>query len=425
MLMWYRESFRASVYAVGLGLGYISVLFILVAVAPLPSLAGSEERTPSHLYVDPQRGRDREQRSGSAGKPFQTISFAISVIPEDVPNSITIHLMAGHYRTTGGHGMPENHLVLRRRTAPGKYILLKGEGDGKTKNKPVILDWVGTHMVTTFEGRWRIDNVQLGTRNKKQREGFVAEGSRSLLDLVDVRIRTASHSGSGIHAKRAGRVHLYGTIELNEDLHEKCEDKETFCRIMATDHGRVKFMQTKGASLSIGNGGLGASYYGTVRLGCERARITSWARSHPLAIGNSGRIDLGGTEAYFCTMSPNGTLIAAEDDGHILAENTHVILRAGPEGNASAIQLQKASTLFGGPFEIKGSFRATIVIMSGSVFVGKIVGDLDSVDAYTGSHLSLQSGSNLPTRIAHARTGATIVLPSGEVVRERAWLPQK
>jgi len=194
---------------------------------------------------------------------------------------------------------------------------------------------------------------------------------------------------------------------------------------MATDHGRVKFMQGKGASLSIGNGGLGASYYGTVRLGCETASITSWAKSHPLAIGNSGRIDLGGTDTQLSSMNPDGILIAAEDDGHILAENTHVVLRAGSEGNASAITLQKASTLFGGPFEIRGSFRATVVTMSGSTFVGKVVGNLGSVDAYTGAHLCLQVGGSSPARIAHARSGATIVLPTGEVLRERAWTPQK
>jgi len=419
-----RKPFRAAVYAMGLRLWCVSVLSTLATVTSIPSSAGEEELTSRHLYVNPQKGRDRERESGSIREPFLTISYAISVIPQNVPHPVTIHLMAGHYQTTGGHGMPENHLVLRRRTAPRSYISLKGEGGADAGEKPVILDWVGTPMVTAFEGRWGIGNVQLGTRNKKQREGFVAEGSGSLLDLTDIRVRTASHSGSGILAERAGMVHLYGTIELNEDLHEKCEDKETFCRILATDHGRVKFMQTKGASLSIGNGGLGASYYGTVRLGCERAEISSWADVHPLAIGNSGRIDLGGTETHFRTMSPDGVLIAAEDDGHILAEKTHVVLESGPEGSGSAIRLQKASTLFGGPFEIKGSFRGTIVTMSGSVFVGKVVGNLDSVDAYTGSHVSLQSGSSLLTRIAHARAGATIVHPSGEVLRERFWKPQ-
>jgi hypothetical protein len=377
------------------------------------------------IYVDPVRGRDMKGYGETQSQPFRSISAAVAVIPEHVQAPITIHLRPGCYRTTGGHGMPDNHLVLRRRTAPGCYIQLEGAGDENVSKRPVLLDWLGAPMVTVCQGRWRIEHVQLGNRDKKQREGFVAQGSESLLDLVDVRIRTASHSGSGIQAERSGRIHLYGTIELNEDLHDECKDLETFSRIMATDHGRVKFMQSKGASLSIGNGGLGASYYGTVRLGCEAANVTSWAKSHPLAIGNSGRIDLGGTDTQLSSMNPDGILVAAEDDGHILAENTHVVLQAGSEGNASAICLQKASTLFGGPFDIRGRFRGTIVTMSGSTFVGQVVGNLGSADAYTGAHLCLQNGSGLPTRVAHARSGATIVLPTGEVLRERVWTPQQ
>jgi len=395
----------------------------MLFLATVLASGGMSVSSGADIYVDPVRGRDVKGHGETQSRPFRSISAAVAVIPEYVQTPTTIHLLQGRYSTTGGHGMPDNHLVLRRRTAPGCYIQLKGEGGENGSDRPAFLDWLGAPMITVFQGRWRVERVQLGNRDKKQREGFVAQGSESLLDLVDVRIRTASHSGSGILAERSGRIHLFGTIELNEDLHDECKDPETFSRIMARDHGRVKFMQSKGASLSIGNGGLGASYYGSVRLGCEAANIKSWAKSHPLVIGNSGRIDLGGTKTQLSSMNPDGILIASEDDGHILAERTHVVLQAGPEGNAGAICLQKASTLFGGPFDIRGKFRGTVVTMSGSTFVGKVVGEFGSADAYTGAHLCLQAGSSVPTRVAHARSGATIVLPTGEVLRERAWTP--
>jgi len=152
-------------------LASVGLLFIYPAIAPSPSFAEDDDQVPSELYVDPQKGRDNEPSAGSFEKPFRSISAAIAVIPEEVRTPITIHLLPGRYDTTGGHGMPDNHLVLRRRTASGCYIQLKGAGGGKVNARPVLLDWISAPMVTVCEGRWRIGHIQLGTRNKKQRQG--------------------------------------------------------------------------------------------------------------------------------------------------------------------------------------------------------------------------------------------------------------
>ena len=77
-------------------------------------------------------------------------------------------------------------------------------------------------------------------------------------------------------------------------------------------------------------------------------------------------MDLHGTRTHLRGHHPENSLIGPEDDGHILAENTHVILES--LGCRNALYLQKASKVFGGPFEIQGKFDHTIVAMSGSVF---------------------------------------------------------
>jgi hypothetical protein len=267
--------------------------------------------------------------------------------------------------------------------------------------------------VLVQDGEWLLRNLQVGTRRKDQRQGIGVEGP-GLLNLRDVRIRTRSLQGAGLLARRAGRIHLRGAIELNEDLHGRRED-ETHCRIWAQDHGTVMFTEREGASLSIGNGSLAAEYFGCVRLGCAWAKITSWDTSNNIAIGNSGRVDLHGTETILRGHHPDNTLIGPEDDGHIMAEDTHVILES--LGSRHAIFLQKASTLFGGPFELRGEFEYAIVAMSGSVFAGTVKGPVKAVHAYTGAHVSMEHGSSVPEGPVHAESGATIVLPTDEVVR--------
>jgi hypothetical protein len=207
---------------------------------------------------------------------------------------------------------------------------------------------------------------------------------------------------------------LFGAIELNEDLHDKRIGEENFCGILATDHGTVQYQQTKGASLSLGNGRLGASYYGCVRLGCESARITSWTTSNNISIACSGRVDLHGTRTHLRGHHPENSLIGPEDDGHILAENTHVILES--LGCRNALYLQKASKVFGGPFEIQGKFDHTIVAMSGSVFGGTVKGAVSNVEAHTGGQIFLEHGSNMP-RTARGALGGMVVLPDDKILR--------
>lgn len=157
--------------------------------------------------------------------------------------------------------------------------------------------------------------------------------------LKDVTFRTRSNSDAGIYAHRGGKVTLLVRIRLNEHLHDEAPD-ESFCGIIATDHGSVRFGERAGAVLEIGNGSLSASYWGAIRLGCERATITSWGRqSNNLAVNNSGRIDLHDTETTLRAKVPENTPIGPEHDGHILAEGAHIIIDGT---NDCAISLQKA-----------------------------------------------------------------------------------
>ena len=158
-------------------------------------------------------------------------------------------------------------------------VSFQGETTRDDPGQAVILDWRSGYqfMVLVELGHWRFSDLQLGTRQKTQRQGFCSEGTSSLLELENIRIRNASTQGAGIAAQRGGRTHLYGKIELNEDLHDECKDMETYSRVDATDHGTVQFVDGgKGTLLSLGHGSLTCSYYGCIRLGCERAKITTW-----------------------------------------------------------------------------------------------------------------------------------------------------
>jgi hypothetical protein len=390
---------------------------LLLAIGCSDAQIPSSVKAPmADIYVDPEVGNDRQE--GTAARPLRTLSAALALVPQEVHNTVTLHLKPGVYSSTGGQGMLDSQLVLSRSMVPGVIVRLKGEAVSSWPAKAAILDWrsESKFLVTVLNGNWSVSNVQLGTRQKTQRQGFCCEGSGSLLELRDVRIRTASLSGAGIQAQRAGRVHLYGKIELNEDLHQACPDMETYCRVQATDHGTVQFVdQNEGSLLSIGHGSLSSEYYGVIRLGCRRSKITTWGKGeNNLGIGNSGRIDLHGTETHLRGGTGTSGLIGPEDDGHLLAEDTHVILES--LGCRNAIYLQKASTLFGGPFEVRGPFTNTVVAMSGSVFVGIITGAVTHVEAHTGAHITLEHGSSKP-RTARGYLGGTVVLPNDEILR--------
>ena len=406
---------KHAIVALFIILSVFSASTMLGQVSSRNRLAKNGKTAMSQIYVDPVHGDDTQ--AGTKARPCKTISAALSLLPEEVAADVTVHLKAGVYATTGGEGMPVDCLVLRRRMWPGVTVQIQREPDakqGETKNG-AVLDWGGREfLVLVLEGQWSLSNLQVGTRRLDQRQGVGVEGP-GLAIVRDVRIRTTSRAqGAGLLARRAGRIELYGTIEMNEDLHDEREGEENFCGIVAKDHGTVQFMQRDGASLSIGNGQLAASYYGCVRLGCAWARITSWTTGNNISVGNSGRVDLHGTETTLRGRHPDNCLIGPEDDGHILAENTHVILES--LGCRDAIYLQKASKLFGGPFEVRGVFTNTVAAMSGSIFVGTVTGAVSHVEAHTGGHITLEHGSSMP-KTARGYMGGTVVLPNDEIRR--------
>jgi hypothetical protein len=205
-------------------------------------------------------------------------------------------------------------------------------------------------------------------------------------------------------------VSLRGAIRLNEHLHDKA-DPETFAGIIAEDHGLVRFVERDGASLEIGNGSLSASYYGVIRLGCEYARITSWGeQSNNLAINNGGRIDLHGTTTLLSAKRSQNTPIGLEHDGHILAEGARIIIEGE---NDRAIVLQKASTLTCNDIELRGTFKTSLAAMSGSMFVGRFIGDVSHISANTGASINIEElkhSGQLRGPVAATR-GAVISLP--------------
>ena len=227
--------------------------------------------------------------------------------------------------------------------------------------------------------------------------------------LADVTIRTRSESDSGIHADRGGRISLRGTIRLNEHLHEKDQD-ESFCGILAEDGGVVEFVQRDGASLDIGNGSLRTRYYGTIRLGCKTARITSWGRnSNNLSIANGGRIDLRNTTLTLRAPNPKNTPIGLEHDGHILAEDAHIVIEGK---NDSAIALQKASTLTCNDIELRGEFEYGLWATSGSMFVGRFLTNVHKLDARTGSSIHVEKQpEGVGVKEVVVRSGGVVTLP--------------
>lgn len=140
--------------------------------------------------------------------------------------------------------------------------------------------------------------------------------------------------------------------------------------------------------MDIGNGSLSATYYGCISLGCETARITSWAdQSNNLAINNSGRIDLHGTRVLLRARKKENTPIGLEDDGHILGEGARVTIEGA---NNMAIALQKASTFTCNDIELRGQFDSCLWASSGSMFVGRFLTDVGRVEATTGAGVHIE-----------------------------------
>ncbi len=366
------------------------------------------EPAPS-IHVDPIRGSDRAP--GTEAQPLKSLSAAIARIAEPLERSVAIVLAPGEYATTGGMGMPETSLELSRRMRPGVEVNFSApSGPGA---KPAVLAWRGGRsMVEVSEGRWRFANVQIGSFSKEQRRGIEVIGpGRAALENVTFRLR--SRSDAGILARDGGRVTLRGAIRLNDQLESEAPE-ESFCGIVARDHGTVEFDTRDGASLAIGNGSLSVSAYGAIRLGCQSARITCFTRSNNLTINGGGRIDVRNTPVFLRAVDPKNTPIGLEDDGHVLAEEARITIEGE---NDSAIALQKASVLACTEVALKGRFGYAVWASSGSTFVGGFVGDVARLDATTGATLHVEKvvDGKIVGPVTASRCGA-ISLPDGSVV---------
>ena len=358
------------------------VLCSLVGALGLFARGPAQDGDPTRLFVDAERGKDTHP--GSERRPLRSLSAALELLPEPLASTVTIEVRGVH-RTTGGRRMDEGVLALAHRMRPGCEVRIVGRRD--EGGEPPVLAWEGDGaMIDAREGTWRLESLCLGTFSTKQRRGLEVAGPATVT-CKDLSVRTRSNSDAGILARRGGLVLLRGAIRLNADLFDEAPD-ESFCGIVATEHGIVRFEEREGASLEIGNGSLSASLYGIVELGCASARITSWGRqSNNLAVNDSGRIDLRNTPTTLCARRRENTPIGPEHDGHILAEDAHIRIVGE---NDCAITLQKASTFTCNDIELAGSFRKTLWAMSGSMFVGRFLTDVTQVEAHTGASVHIE-----------------------------------
>lgn len=386
----------------------LSALLCIIALgAPLPAQVGAAP--PERIDVDPVHGDDAN--SGSQQKPVKTISAALALLPDPLTQSVTIRLARGAYAVTGGHEMAPTRLELMRRMRPGVTVHIVGAGG----DSPATLAWEGdTTLIDVRDGDWWLENVQVGTFTTRQRRGVMVCGPAHAT-LKNVAFRLRSQSDAGIYAHRGGQVSLRGRIAMNEHLHEQA-DAETFCGIIATDHGIVRFREHDGASLDLGNGSLSASYYGVIRLGCETARITSWGeQSNNLAINNSGRIDLHDTVVTLAARQHRNTPIGLEHDGHILGEGARIIIVSD---NDTAIALQKASTLTCNAIELRGRCETSLFASSGSMFVGRFKCDVGRLEATTGATINIEQIDGRLNGPVIAKHAGRISLPDRDVLPE-------
>jgi hypothetical protein len=383
-------------------------LSIIMICSSTPGL----ESTPPDLYVDGAAGNDNA--SGTKEQPFKSISATIARLPDPLLRSVKIEWSAGLEASTGGQDMAPNCLELMRRMRPGVRVSIVGRRN-RAGELPKMGWEGGAAMIDAREGTWWLENIEIGTGTTRQRRGLMVAGPAGVT-LKNVTFRTRSLSDAAIYAHRGGLVELLGPIRLNEHLHERAAE-ETFAGIIATDHGRVRFAESDGASLEIGNGSLSTSYYGVIELGCKTARITSWGeQSNCLAVNNSGRIDLHNTQVRLVARQKRNTPIGLEHDGHILAEGAHIRIEGT---NDNAIVLQKASTLTCNNIEIRGHFENAIVASSGSMFVGRFLTDVPGLSATTGATIHIEAATGKISGPVSATRGGVISLPDGKVISEK------
>jgi hypothetical protein len=390
----------------------LTTAIAFIALGVLTSRVNAQtDRLPERLYVDPERGR--EDYPGSRRRPVRTISGAIARLPDPLTRSVTIELPCGRYQTTGGRGMPDNVLELMVRMRPGVRVTIVGQVDERGR-RPVLAWEGGRAMIDAREGNWSLEDVQIGTFTRRQRRGVMVAGPAHVA-LKTVSFRQRSLSDAGIYAHHGGQVSLYGAITLNEHLHDDA-DEETFCGIIATDHGLVRFREREGAALSLGNGSLSASYYGCIRLGCATARITSWGeQSNNLAINNGGRIDLHNTAVTLRAQRRRNTPIGLEHDGHILGEDARIVIEGE---NSMAIALQKASTFTCNDIALRGEFDYCLWASSGSMFVGRFLTDVGRIEATTGATVHVEKIDGALSGPVIAKRCGVISLPDRNVYSE-------
>jgi hypothetical protein len=359
------------------------------------AMASSKE-----LYVDPINGNDKA--SGVLCAPVLTLQGALDKLPAQVNDDCTVYLVGGVYPQSGGQ---IDLLELNRPMRENVIVRIVSQG------APVTLNWPapGKPMITVTQGHWSLENVQVGSRQKDQPEGIRVTGP-AVLDLHTVRVHTGGKRSPGLRATRGGMINLYGTIELNEDLHEDCGTGDTFCRIEADYSGVVRFQERENASLSIGNGSLCSGCYGVIELGCSTARITSWHyQANVIAVNNSGRVDFHSTKALLTARNPRNTPIGLEDDGHVLAEGAPITIQGCD--NSNAIVLQKASAFFCNDVTLLGTFKSALLSMSGSTMLVGIIGDLNGGDVTTGARIILEKCTGNLTSPINVGNEGVLVLP--------------
>lgn len=360
----------------------------------------------TRIHVDPVNGSDAA--TGTAERPFRSISAAIAVVPDPVRSSVIIELAEGTHTTTGRVDMPPDRLDLMRRMRPGVSVRIVG------RETATVFGWEGGDcMVDVREGTWTLENLRIGTGTTRQRRGVQVTGPGHVT-LDSVAFQTRSQSDAAIYTHRGGRAVLRGAIRINEQFHLGVPDGDTFSGIIATDHGSVAFTDRERSSLEMGNGSLSAQYYGTIELGCASARITNWSeQSNCLAVNDSGRIDLHSTPVRLSAKNKRNTPIGLEHDGHVLAEGARITIESS---NDHAIVLQKASSLMCNDVELKGVFTWAVSAMSGSVCIVGFDGEAGAIEADTGAHVTVEKLRGEAKRV-EVRHGASVSVPGKETAR--------
>lgn len=107
------------------------------------------------------------------------------------------------------------------------------------------------------------------------------------------------------------------------------------------------------------------------------------------------------------------TPIGLEHDGHILGEGARVTIEGE---NGMAIALQKASTFTCNDIELRGTFGYTIWAASGSMFVGRFLGDVGRLEATTGANINIEKAAGKILGPVEAKRCGSISLPDRNVL---------